>query len=83
MSQLLVRNLDASIVRKLKRRAEVHGVSAEEEHRRILHAALDRAAPKKPTLAAFLLSDAGVAAADVELDISRSRKIESHRDLTF
>jgi plasmid stability protein len=36
MAQLLVRNLPESLVKKLKRRAVENGVSAEEEHRRIL-----------------------------------------------
>lgn len=40
MSQLVVRNLDADLVRRLKRRAAETGVSAEEEHRRILRRAL-------------------------------------------
>lgn len=40
MAQLLVRNLDPGLVRDLKRRAGEHGVSVEEEHRRILRAAL-------------------------------------------
>ncbi len=36
MAQLLVRKVDERIVRALKERAVAHGVSAEEEHRRIL-----------------------------------------------
>ena len=40
MAQLLVRNLDDELVRHLKRRAGEHGVSVEEEHRRILRDAL-------------------------------------------
>jgi plasmid stability protein len=40
MAQLLVRNLDDEVVRQLKRRAGEHGVSVEEEHRRILREAL-------------------------------------------
>jgi len=40
MPQLIVRNLDEDLVRQLKKRAGEHGVSAEEEHRRILHACL-------------------------------------------
>ncbi|MCX6876013.1 MAG: DNA-binding protein [Verrucomicrobia bacterium] len=37
---MLVRNLDSELVRHLKRRAGEHGVSVEEEHRRILREAL-------------------------------------------
>lgn len=40
VAQLLVRNIDEELVRHLKRRAGEHGISAEEEHRRILEAAL-------------------------------------------
>ena len=40
MAQLLVRNLESEIVRHLKHRAGEHGVSVEEEHRRILREAL-------------------------------------------
>ena len=40
MAQLLVRNLDDELVRNLKRRAGEHGISVEEEHRRILREAL-------------------------------------------
>lgn len=40
MAQLLVRNLESGLVRDLKKRAGEHGVSVEEEHRRILQQAL-------------------------------------------
>jgi antitoxin FitA len=40
MAQLLVRNLEDELVLDLKRRAGEHGVSVEEEHRRILREAL-------------------------------------------
>jgi len=40
MAQLLVRNIPDALVRTLKQRAADHGVSAEEEHRRILAEAL-------------------------------------------
>ena len=45
MTQLLVRGLDADIVEALKKRTRIHGVSAEEEHRRILEDSLRR--PRK------------------------------------
>jgi len=38
--QLIVRNVDESLVRALKRRASTHGRSAEAEHREILRTAL-------------------------------------------
>jgi antitoxin FitA len=40
MPQLIVRQLEAKVVKKLKARAGLHGVSMEEEHRRILREAL-------------------------------------------
>jgi len=40
MAQLLVRGLDDDLVRRLKVRAAENGVSAEQEHRRILREAL-------------------------------------------
>lgn len=40
MPQLIVRNLEDAVVRRLKKRAGDHGVSMEEEHRRILREAL-------------------------------------------
>ena len=52
MSQLTVRDVPESLVKKLQRRAVEHGVSAEEEHRRILTEALSKSAAtgKKRTL---------------------------------
>jgi plasmid stability protein len=76
MAQFLVRKLDEGLVRKLKRRARHHGVSTEEEHRRILVDALAREEAGKPSLAEFLLSDEG-AAPEVELEIDRIRQPET------
>jgi len=47
MAQLLVRNLEDELVRHLKKRAGEHGVSVEEEHRRILREALQGDALEK------------------------------------
>lgn len=80
MSQLLVRKVDPQTVRKLKARASAHGVSAEEEHRRILQEALSRPTKEKPTLIEFL-SQTEVAP-EVELDLERSTEIEE-RDTGF
>jgi len=41
MAQLIVRNLDEDIIRRLKKRAAEHGRSMEAEHRNILQAALE------------------------------------------
>jgi len=82
MAQLLVRDLEASVVRKLRLRAAAHGVSAEEEHRRILREALARSEERRPSLIEFLVSLDGEYAPEEELDITRSREIEN-RDHGF
>jgi antitoxin FitA len=40
MANLIVRNIDETIVKALKMRASNHGISAEAEHRKILEQAL-------------------------------------------
>jgi plasmid stability protein len=80
--QLLVRNVDEFVVKKLRRRAVLHGVSAEEEHRRILREALLLPDERQQSLMEFLLTDQGVAS-EVELEIDRSQSTDSHRDLTW
>ena len=77
MRQLLVRDVDELLVRKLKRRAAEHGVSTEEEHRRILKEVLTRPDNGKPSLIEFLVSEEGEVNPKVELDLSRSREHES------
>jgi plasmid stability protein len=61
MAQLLVRRIEHSLVRKLKERAGKHGVSMEEEHRRILRDVLlgkkSKRLPLKDYL--FLMPDPG------------------------
>ena len=52
MAQLVVRNLDEGLVQTLKERAAAHHCSAEEEHRRILQAALR--SPKRLSFAEVL-----------------------------
>ncbi len=54
MANLIVRNIDDAIVKALKHRANLHGVSAEAEHRKILEQALLQPA-KKPLLEEFRL----------------------------
>jgi plasmid stability protein len=81
MAQLLVRDLDDALVSALKKRAAARGVSTEEEHRRILHEALART-EVKPTLIEFLLSPVGEIAPEIELELHRSREMET-RDPGF
>jgi antitoxin FitA len=59
MANLIVRNIDESIVKALKKRASLHGVSAEAEHRKILEQVLLQ--PKRKSFAEVLMQipDAG------------------------
>jgi len=53
MPQLLVRDIEASVVKKLRRRAAAQGISMEEAHRQLLRSALagDQAGPQENFLA--------------------------------
>ncbi len=53
MAQLIVRNLEEDLVRRLKARARENNRSTEEEHRLLLRAAL---APESSDFASFLAS---------------------------
>ena len=55
MPQLLVRNIEDKVVRKLRSLASRDGVSMEEEHRRILRAALLGHQKQGGTFADYLL----------------------------
>lgn len=62
MPQLVVRKIEEKVVRKLKERAGQHGISMEEEHRRILRESLlGRAGKRAPSFKEYLRSipDAG------------------------
>ena len=50
MPQILIRQLDGAIVRKLRAKAAAEGVSAEEEARRILRRSLVGEVPAMPLL---------------------------------
>ena len=55
MANLIVRNIDEEIVTALKQKAELHGISAEEAHRKILEKALITK-PVRKTFAELLSS---------------------------
>lgn len=74
MKQLLVRNVDEAIVKKLKVRASENGLSAEEQHRRILAEALSRPQAVKEPLATYLVQHP--VCPDVEIPLDRSGKVE-------
>jgi plasmid stability protein len=54
MAQLIVRGIEEKVVRKLKELAGKHGVSMEEEHRRVLREALLGNSKNKPSFKEFL-----------------------------
>lgn len=53
MPQLLVRDIESSVVKKLRRRAAAQGISMEEAHRQLLRSALvgNQAGPQEDFLA--------------------------------
>jgi plasmid stability protein len=81
MSQLLVRNLEPTIVKRLKERARLHGVPVEEEHRRILREVCLQSF-RNVSLIDFLRNPENAVAPTVDLDLARSRDPES-RPLDF
>ena len=58
MANLLVRNVEDEVVEALKARSGQHGISAEEEHRRILREAL--LLPKRKSFSEVLMQIPGV-----------------------
>lgn len=78
MPQLLVRNVEEKVVRKLKQQAGNRGVSMEEEHRRILREALLGPSRRKCTFKDFLLSMPDVGE---DRDFERGPQIDRPIDL--
>lgn len=75
MAQLVVRNIDESVVRALKRRAASRGVSAEAEHRAILREVLLSKKPRRSSFKNILATIPDVGADEdflVERDMDRS-----------
>ena len=81
MTQLLVRNLEPTVIKRLKESARLHGVAVEEEHRRILRE-FCLAPVQKVSLIDFLRNPENAASPTVELNLERSGEIES-RPLDF
>ena len=78
MPQLLVRNIESSVVRKLRSQAAAMGVSVEEAHRRLLRSALFGETPgPKEGLIAYLRS----APRGDGIDFVRSEDHPRHVDL--
>ena len=78
MPQLLVRDIEPAIVRKLRSQAAAKGISVEEAHRRLLRTALlgDVPGPKE-SLVAYLRS----APSDDGIDFPRSTDLPRPVDL--
>jgi plasmid stability protein len=73
MPQLIVRQIEEKVVKKLKEQAGQHGVSMEEEHRRILREALLGKAAKRPSFKSALLAMPNVGRDE---DFARGSQIE-------
>ena len=72
MANLVVRNIDESVVKALKARAGLAGTSAEAEHRKILEQALLQ--PRRRSLAAALKA---IPAVGEDADFKRRQDSES------
>jgi plasmid stability protein len=77
MAQLIVRDLSDELVKTLKLRAAMHNRSAEEEHREILRAALER--PVRRPLAEVLAAMPNVGTDD---DFARAQVDRRSRDVS-
>lgn len=75
MAQLVVRNLESDLIRRLKQRAAEQGVSAEEEHRRILRRALLDEEEFPDLKALLIMPDVGE-----DEDFARLRELAPDRD---
>ena len=73
MPQLIVRQIEEKVVKKLKEQAGQHGISMEEEHRRILREALLGGSRKRPSFKEFLLAMPNVGK---DTDFERGPQIE-------
>jgi len=78
MRQLIVGGVEEEVVRKLKEQAGQHGVSMEEEHRRILREALLGKAVKRPSFKDALLAMPNVGD---DKDFARGPQIERSMEL--
>lgn len=79
MAQLLVRNLEDELIVHLKKRAVDHGVSMEEEHRRILREVLLAGEGKKKS---FWEAIGEMPAAGDDSIFERSRSTQGRADAT-
>ena len=78
MPQLIVRQIEEKVVKKLKKQAGAHGISMEEEHRRILREALFGPSKGKRSFKEFLLAMPNVGE---DPDFEREAQIDRPVDL--
>jgi antitoxin FitA len=77
MPQLIVRQIEEKVVKKLKQQAGAHGVSMEEEHRRILRESLLGKMGKRTSFKKALLAMPNVGKdADFERGLQLDRPIQ-------
>jgi hypothetical protein len=79
VAQLIVRNIEESVVRSLRKRAADAGVSVEEAHRRLLREALARA----PGKAAICFKDFLKGMPDVSDDSLFARPADRPRNVSL
>jgi antitoxin FitA len=79
MAQILVRNLDESVKRALKRRAEARGASMEAEARAILEAALLPERSSRGGLGSTIRARFAAADAGIELEALPAEELRSAR----
>jgi antitoxin FitA len=79
MAQILVRNLDESVKRALKRRAKARGASMEAEARAILEAALLPERTPKSGLGSSIRARFAAAHLGIELESPPSEKLRPAR----
>jgi plasmid stability protein len=78
MPQLIVRKIEDYVVRKLKQQAGAHGVSVEEEHRRILRQSLLGKTGQRPAFKDYLRQMPSLGSDDI---FQRTRDLGREVDL--
>ena len=76
MATLIVRNVDAGLVKQLRYKAVEHGRSAEEEHREILRKAFEEKRTEVPDFKSLLMAMPSGSGDLFERDRSTGRKVE-------
>jgi plasmid stability protein len=75
MAQLIVRNIEDAVVHKLRIQAAAHGISMEEEHRRLLRSTLLGERENRKSFSQMLLSIPKATACEPEDLFARQRDL--------